>query len=263
MAAPLTQPKQPSYLLIGALATVVALLVSLGTLALVDSGGGPKDAPQSVQAAPEQTTETTQTKDAGSQTEAPAAPAVEQPPASEQAPANQPQPLPDLNLQAVSAGDRFSIPRFGVDAPLSFRVVGEDGRLEDPDGSDDVSYYNFSTWPGYGGGPGIGGNAVFAGHVDSGFAPCRNGTVPPPCAAVLWDLNKIVQGDEITVTIAGETYRYGVISNEAVSEDAEWAPIFASGQQETLTVITCGGDFNPQTHNYDKRQVVTAVRMPD
>jgi len=166
-----------------------------------------------------------------------------------------------LNLLAVGPQDRFSIPSLGVDAPLSFRIVGEDALLTDPDGPDDVAYYNFSTWPGYGGGPGLGGNAVFAGHVDSGYSPCRDGTVPPPCAAVFWDLTKLNLEDEINVTVEGETFRYSVISNEAVGEDASWAAIFAATTDEIITVVTCGGDFNPQTHNYDKRQVVTAVRI--
>ena len=60
--------------------------------------------------------------------------------------------------------------------------------MPNPNGSDDVAYYNFSAWPGKGGAPGQGGNSVFAGHVDSGRAPCKNGTVPPPCEAVFWDI---------------------------------------------------------------------------
>jgi hypothetical protein len=261
MAAPLSRTREPSLLLIGAVATVVALLVSFGTLALIDtSDGDGGDSSRTVQAAPEQTSET---KEAASQTEAPVpAPDAQRPAAQQDPVTQQPQPPTDLNLQAVSAEDRFVIPRFQVDAPLSFRVVAEDGRLEDPDGSDDVSYYNFSTWPGYGGGPGVGGNAVFAGHVDSGHAPCKNGSVPPPCTAVLWDLNKISEGDDIFVVVSGETYHYQVTSNQAVPEESDWAPIFASTEQESLTIITCSGDFNPQTRNYDKRQVVTAVRMP-
>jgi LPXTG-site transpeptidase (sortase) family protein len=109
----------------------------------------------------------------------------------------------------------------------------------------------------------MGGNAVFAGHVDSGFKPCHNGTVKPPCEAVLWDLNKLANGDEIDVTVSGVTYQYSVASNQPVSDEGgDWASILASTPQEQITIITCGGDFNPQTHNYDKRQVVTAVRLP-
>jgi sortase (surface protein transpeptidase) len=85
--------------------------------------------------------------------------------------------------------------------------------------------------------------------------------MPPPCAAVFWDLAKLNLEDEIDVTVEGVTFRYSVTSNEAVGEDASWASIFATTVDESITVVTCGGDFNPQTRNYDKRQVVTAVRI--
>lgn len=101
----------------------------------------------------------------------------------------------NLNMTSVGADDRFIIEKFGVDAPLTYRSVGLDGAMPNPDGPDDVAYYDFSAWPGKGGAPGKGGNAVFAGHVDSGAKPCRNGTVPPPCQAVLWDLNGLKVGD--------------------------------------------------------------------
>jgi hypothetical protein len=36
--------------------------------------------------------------------------------------------------------------------------------------------------------------------------------------------------------------------------------IVASTTEESLTVITCAGDFDPATRNYDMRRVVWAVR---
>jgi len=276
---PKSNPAEPNLLVIGIAATVLALAIVLGFMVLNGSlsGNGEPD--------PGGTAATIQRETPTATPETPvpspsAAPGEEQPPEATPVPSPSPAPgeeqpleptpepavqapVPAMNLQSVGPDDRFIVTKFGIDAPLSFRVVGEDGQLGNPDGSDDVAYYNFSAWPGYGGGPGVGGNAVFAGHVDSGFAPCRYGTVQPPCEAVLWDLNKLVVGDEITIRIAGVSYRYGVTSNEAVDETADWAPIFASTAQESITVVTCGGDFNPQTHNYDKRQVVVAARLPD
>ena len=132
--------------------------------------------------------------------------------------------------------------------------------MPDPEGEDDVAYYNFASWPGYGGAPGKGGNAVFAGHVDSGRKACKYGTVPPPCAAVLWDLNKVSVGSTISVRVSGVTYNYEVTSNQSVSDKGDWGPIVAATAKESITIITCGGDFNPATRSYDHRQVVKATR---
>ncbi|HLF76677.1 MAG TPA: class F sortase [Dehalococcoidia bacterium] len=165
------------------------------------------------------------------------------------------------NLTSIGANDRFIVPKFGVDAPLTYRKVGPDGQMPNPDGPDDVAYYDFSEWPGLGGAPGKGGNAVFAGHVDSGSKPCQNGSVPPPCQAVLWDLNGLKVGDEIEVRVGGQNYKYRVTSNQPVpAATGPWDQIVAATSDETLTIITCAGSFNRETRSYSDRQVVVAVR---
>ena len=165
------------------------------------------------------------------------------------------------NLTSISAGDRFIIAKFGVDAPLTYRKVGPDGQMPNPDGPDDIAYYDFSDWPGLGGAPGKGGNAVFAGHVDSGSKPCKNGTVPPPCQAVLWDMNGLKLGDEIEVRVSGQSYKYRVTSNQPVpAATGPWDQIVAATSEETLTIITCAGNFNRETRSYSDRQVLVAVR---
>ena len=165
------------------------------------------------------------------------------------------------NLTSVGPGDRFVISKFGVDAPLTYRKVGKDGQMPNPDGPDDVAYYDFSEWPGLGGGPGKGGNAVFAGHVDSGQKACKNGTVKPPCQAVLWDLNGLKVGDEIEVRVSGQSFKYRVTSNQPVpAATGPWDQIVTATAQESITIITCGGDFNRETREYSNRQVVVAVR---
>lgn len=166
------------------------------------------------------------------------------------------------HLTAVGDGDRMVISRFGVNAPLTYRQVPPNGVMPDPDGPDDIAYYDFSNFQSLGGAPGLGGNAVFAGHVDSGSKACKNGTVPPPCQAVLWDLNDLSLGDEIEVHIGGTVYKYEVTSNQPVpAATGPWEKIVTSTAQESLTIITCGGDFNRETREYTNRQVVTAVRI--
>jgi LPXTG-site transpeptidase (sortase) family protein len=165
-------------------------------------------------------------------------------------------------LTSVGPGDRLVISKYGVNAPLTYKTVGADGIMPNPNGADDVAYYNFANWPGLGGAPGQGGNAVFAGHVDSGRTPCKNGTVQPPCEAVFWDVNKLAVGDEIEVIVGGNSFKYRVSSNAPVhAETGDWESIVAARAQESITLITCGGDFNRTTGEYSHRQVVVALRI--
>jgi LPXTG-site transpeptidase (sortase) family protein len=166
-------------------------------------------------------------------------------------------------LTSLGAGDRLVISKYGVNAPLTYKTVGPDGQMPNPNGADDVAYYNFSGFaPGFGGAPGQGGNSVFAGHVDSGRTPCKNGTIPPPCEAVFWDIGKLTVGDEIDVVVGGNTFKYRVASNAPVhAETGDWESIVAARAQESITLITCGGDFNPTTREYSHRQVVVALRV--
>ena len=164
-----------------------------------------------------------------------------------------------------AVGDKLVISKIGVEAPLSSRAVGVDGVMPNPNGPDDVAVYDFNPyWPGHGGVPGYGGNVVLGGHVDWGSnhgVGCKNNTKPAPCQAVFWDLGKLGVGDQIQIVASGKTYNYKVTSNSPIDAVAgDWGTIVASTAQETVTLITCTGDFNSTTHEYDNRQVVTATR---
>jgi LPXTG-site transpeptidase (sortase) family protein len=168
------------------------------------------------------------------------------------------------HLESVGSADRMVVKKLNINAPLTFRKVPPTGVMPNPEGPDDVAYYDFSGFPNLGGGPGLGGNSIFAGHVDSGTKACKNGSVPPPCTAVLWDLNGLKVGDEIELQVNGKSFKYAVTSNQPVSaslNDGTWDRIVASTAKESLTIITCGGDFNRETHEYTNRQVLTAERI--
>ena len=168
----------------------------------------------------------------------------------------------DNNPTSVGDGDKLVITKFGVEAPLTLKTVGLDGVMPNPNGPDDVAIYDFSAWPGKGGAPGKGGNAIFSGHVDSGRVACKNGSVPPPCQAVFWDINGLRNGDEIEIHLGGTVNRYRVSSNQPINANSgPWDQIVSSTAQESITLITCGGDFNRETREYNNRQVVTAVRI--
>jgi LPXTG-site transpeptidase (sortase) family protein len=160
-----------------------------------------------------------------------------------------------------SGQDRLIIGKIGVSAPLSYKRVGLDGFMPDPDGPDDVAFYDFAAIGGLGGLPGIGGNVVMSGHVDYGRGACKNGTVPPPCEAVFYDLSDLRLGDVIEVHYRGQVYRYGVTASQQVDADANWGAIVSATSRETLTLITCEGTFNSVTREYSDRRVVTAERI--
>jgi LPXTG-site transpeptidase (sortase) family protein len=150
-------------------------------------------------------------------------------------------------------GDKLIIPKIGVDAPFSYKVVGSDGQMPNPNGPTDVAYYDFSQWPKAGGLPGQGGNVVLAGHVDY----IRYGP------AVFWRLRELTPGDTITIQMKdGTTYDYKVEFNKQIAADApgvDWSDIVSATADESITLITCGGQF--EAGHYDHRQIVWGRRV--
>ena len=156
---------------------------------------------------------------------------------------------------------RMRIPALGIDAPLSLRIVGEDGAMPNPEGPDEVSLYDLSTWPGLGGRPGAPGNAVFAGHVDSrgwlDYAQLEYSGL-----AVVFALNLLSPGQVIEVDAHGASHRYEVQwVRDVAAMGGEWAEILAAPDDaEAITLITCGGDFNAVDGSYASRVVVRTVK---
>jgi LPXTG-site transpeptidase (sortase) family protein len=148
-------------------------------------------------------------------------------------------------------GERLIIPKIGVDAPFTYKVVGPDGQMPNPNGAFDVAYYDFAQWPGLGGLPNAGGNVVMAGHVDYI-------NVGP---AVFWDVDALQVGDRIQVRMQdGTLVEYAVEFNKWVAPgDMDWSLILAGTADESITLITCTGEFS--AGHYDKRQIVWGRRV--
>jgi LPXTG-site transpeptidase (sortase) family protein len=142
---------------------------------------------------------------------------------------------------------RLRIPRVEIDAPVVVRGVDPAGKMLTPDNAYDTAWYDFSARPG------SDGNAVFSGHVDY----VRVGP------AVFWNLKDLEQGDLIEVEMEdGAVYTYAV--NTKIQYDAATAPVDAivgPSPEQQVTLITCSGTFSNATHQYDKRLVVTALRV--
>ena len=156
---------------------------------------------------------------------------------------------------------RMRIPSLKINAPLSVRAVGPGGQMANPSGPDDIAYYDFSAWEGYGGYPTTGGNAVFAGHVDQAAHLDYAGLdyVGP---GVFFRLNEIKKGDAIELDLGNAPVKYKVRwIREVAVEAGDWKSIFGSNVSvDSITLITCGGDYSRQERTYTHRIVVRAER---
>ena len=72
-------------------------------------------------------------------------------------------------------------------------------------------------------------------------------------------------GDVISVELMdGSIYSYSVISREQVDPDtADVQAIVGPTSDEVVTIITCGGQFDPVTGHYPDRTIVRAELVPD
>lgn len=148
---------------------------------------------------------------------------------------------------------RLLIPRFDVEARVITLGVGENGVMESPDGPWDVAWYAFS------GRPGQDGNAVFAGHVDWYNVGPGGG----PGGAVFWNLKDLAIGDRIEVRLSdGTVFQYAVSERQQVDPaTADLEQIVGPTTDEVITLITCGGSFDPITRHRDQRVIVRAGRV--
>ena len=154
-----------------------------------------------------------------------------------------PEPEPVEGVAPIA----LQVDSVGVDAPIELGAV-VDGAMQDPSGPWVVSWYEPL------GKVGEGGNIVMAGHVDYW-------NVGP---AVFWDIRDLPAGEVIRVVGEdGKNYEYAVqwieryeaagLTPEVIQND-----IVGDTGEETLTLITCGGTFDPATGEYNERWVVRA-----
>ena len=149
-------------------------------------------------------------------------------------------------------GERIIIPKIKVDAPFSYKVVpNPGGQMPNPNGPLDVAYYDFSAWPGLGGLPLSGGNVVVAGHVDY----INHGP------AVFWELDQLEVGDRVQIRMKdGTIVEYAIEFNKHIeASDANWEAIVAGTADESITLITCGGEFS--AGHYSDRQILWGRRV--
>jgi sortase (surface protein transpeptidase) len=154
----------------------------------------------------------------------------------------------DPQFENGSPPVRISIPAIGLDTDVMPVATDDDGAMSAPGNPDAVGWYSLGP------GIGIGGNVVLAGHVDWGGRLRAFGK-----------LHSVSEGDSVTVWDAnGRAERYVVQASDWVeAEGAAVDEIFGSRDVPSITLITCGGTFDPWTHQYLHRLIVRALRTAD
>nr|MDT0663069.1 class F sortase [Micromonospora sp. DSM 115978] len=145
------------------------------------------------------------------------------------------------------APEELRIPDLAVVATVNpVGVTEATGEFDVPPSVDQVGWYRH--------GPGLeatAGSVVIAGHVD-GAGQGRG---------AFFRLRELADGDRLTVTGSdGATREFRVVAREEYAKTK--IPLqryFARDGESRLTLITCGGPFNPETRRYRDNIVVTAV----
>jgi len=134
----------------------------------------------------------------------------------------------------------------GIDAAVRPVGVAAGGQMQLPPDPRVVGWYRFGPVPG----TADPGSAVIAGHLDS----LRYGLGP------LVRLRDVEPGDTVTVTMSDRSRATYVV--EALTRfDQQALPdeLFSRSGAERLRIITCGGDYDVDTGEYEQNLVVTAV----
>jgi sortase (surface protein transpeptidase) len=142
----------------------------------------------------------------------------------------------------------IDIPKIGAHAQVVPLGQEDDGTMQAPADPDTVGWYDL------GAGVGALGNALLDGHVDWGGRLRAFGL-----------LKELEPGDAIQITdVDGAVFSYHVAWTRLYTADnAPLDEIFAQTNAEEVTLITCGGAFDPSTRMYVSRWIVRATRRID
>ena len=141
---------------------------------------------------------------------------------------------------------RIEIPAIGVDAPIEPLGLDRDGSVEVPP----LSRPSLTGWYQPGPAPGQRGGAVILGHVDTR----RNGP------AVFYKLQRLRPGDSIRVRRGdGDIAVFQVDSVERFPrDDFPTQRVYGPLDYPGLRLVTCGGLFDYQRHEYEDNVMVFA-----
>jgi len=147
---------------------------------------------------------------------------------------------------AVPAPVRIEIPAIGVDSPVDPIGVDAKGRVDVPKDVSRVGWYRWSPAPGA-----EEGSSLVTAHVDG----------VDQGAGAFYDLRLLEPDDVVTIERAdGTRLEFRVIAREVFNKAVvPLDEIHARSGPHRLTLVTCGGPFDPETLVYTDNVVVTAV----
>jgi sortase (surface protein transpeptidase) len=153
---------------------------------------------------------------------------------------------PDQPVEPISAGGVpiwLRIPSIGVDADIVPVEMDDDGAMSAPEDPDTVAWWSL----GYG--TGVPGNIVLAAHINWGGK-----------LRVFGRLQELGPGDQVVLVddLAREFIYEVAWSYWVDAEGAAVEEIFDSSGGLELTLITCGGRYDPATRTYADRLIARA-----
>ncbi|HEY5805768.1 MAG TPA: class F sortase [Candidatus Saccharimonadales bacterium] len=166
-------------------------------------------------------------------------------------PANQPHAVPsmqgDIDDRLVLPFSRptyIRIPAIDVESNIIAIGKNEDGSIGMPSQSD----YNKAAWYENSPAPGQFGSSIIEGHVDYADAG----------PAIFFKLGALKKGDTVRVTRAdGRVAIFTVYKIQTYKKSLfPTKEVYGATRRPTLTLITCGGAFNPSIGDYDSNIVV-------
>ena len=180
-----------------------------------------------------------------------ATPSASPSPSPSPSPSASPSPSPSPSAPLLVASPMgVRIPALDVDTEVFPVGLDKNDAIEIPE---DIRYVG---WYKYGVPPGVDrGSAVLVAHRD-GREQGRG---------VFYSLGTLEPGDKVYVmTSEGEELPYKVVSRESIlKKSLPYEELFAVDGDPRLTLISCGGFYDPNNGGYQDNVVVTAVPMFD
>lgn len=146
---------------------------------------------------------------------------------------------------------RLVIDKIGVDAAIEQVGLTADGNLDAPNNNEGVGWYEKSA---------LLGESRFSLLLDGHFGAREN-------PAVFYRLSELRIGDTLTVEgVHGAQAHYAVVETENIKlEEVDMKKAFYPYRPgvQSMTIITCDGDYDPQRNTYDNRLIVYATRKTE
>ncbi len=156
-----------------------------------------------------------------------------------------------ISPRARSAPVHISVPAVGISSVLGpARGLKPDGTIDDAPLSGPL--WSLPWWYEGGPTPGQNGSAVILGHVDSAAGAGHLG--------VFFRLGDLRPGQQVIVALANGSVTRWTIATNRLYLDGQFpnTAVYNRSGPLTLRLVTCGGSFDWQTHEYQSVTVVTA-----